>query len=229
MPPEAGNGAENAGLPLACLLWHLPAGPLVALVEALLLERRVLMVAQVSLEVFRLSSKGSGHFHLRPAEGELCIKSQGQRGFSSVDAVLVACSDVACLPWDAKERDTVSAAVHAAGALLYPLRWQHIYLPLLPLALKVCTGLPELRMPRTSGSGRPIQQLRQPASAQVQGIHRGQGFCSMAPGVLAVICLMCDLQHACSPQCWGLPAAGCGPGAQVGSGSEEAGGGGQDA
>lgn len=41
----------------------------------------------------------------------------------------------------AKERDTVSAAVHAAAALLYPFRWQHIYLPLLPIALKVrhCT------------------------------------------------------------------------------------------
>ncbi len=37
----------------------------------------------------------------------------------------------------AQERDTVSAAVHAAAALLHPLRWQHIYLPLLPLALKV--------------------------------------------------------------------------------------------
>ena len=49
VPPEAGNGAENAGLPLACLLWHLPARPLVALVEALLLERRVLMVAQVCI------------------------------------------------------------------------------------------------------------------------------------------------------------------------------------
>lgn len=43
-----------------------------------------------------------------------------------------------------QERDTVSAAVHAAGALLYPLRWQHIYLPLLPLALKVCDVLPKL-------------------------------------------------------------------------------------
>ena len=42
----------------------------------------------------------------------------------------------------AQERDTVSAAVHAAGALLYPLRWQHIYLPLLPLALKARAGLP---------------------------------------------------------------------------------------
>lgn len=35
-----------------------------------------------------------------------------------------------------KSADTVSAAVHAAAALLYPLRWQHIFLPLLPLSLK---------------------------------------------------------------------------------------------
>ena len=41
----------------------------------------------------------------------------------------------------AQERDTVSAAVHAAAALLHPLRWQHIYLPLLPLALKVRMAL----------------------------------------------------------------------------------------
>lgn len=85
MPPDAGNGPANAGLPLARLLWHLPAGPLVALIEALLLERRILFVG--------------------------------------------------------RERDTVSAAVHAAGALLWPLRWQHIYLPLLPLALRVCATL----------------------------------------------------------------------------------------
>ena len=40
----------------------------------------------------------------------------------------------------ARDADTVSAAVHAANALLYPFRWQHIYLPLLPLALKVRGG-----------------------------------------------------------------------------------------
>lgn len=36
----------------------------------------------------------------------------------------------------ARDADTVSAAVHAANALLHPFRWQHIFLPLLPLALK---------------------------------------------------------------------------------------------
>ena len=41
----------------------------------------------------------------------------------------------------ARDADTVSAAVHAANALLYPFRWQHIYLPLLPLALKVWRGV----------------------------------------------------------------------------------------
>lgn len=71
-------------MPLARLLWHVPVQGLMTLLAALLLERRVILVA--------------------------------------------------------KERDTVSAAVHAAAALLYPFRWQHIYLPLLPIALKVLIG-----------------------------------------------------------------------------------------
>lgn len=85
IPPDFGNGAWNAGVPLARLLWHVPVQGLMTLLAALLLERRIILVA--------------------------------------------------------KERDTVSAAVHAAAALLYPFRWQHIYLPLLPIALKVrhCT------------------------------------------------------------------------------------------
>lgn len=37
----------------------------------------------------------------------------------------------------AQERDTLSAGLHAAAALLYPFRWQHIYLPFLPHSLKV--------------------------------------------------------------------------------------------
>ena len=41
----------------------------------------------------------------------------------------------------APQADTVSAAVHAAAALLYPFTWQHIYLPLLPVSLKVCAVL----------------------------------------------------------------------------------------
>ncbi len=39
VPPDAGNGAENAGLPLARLLWHLSPSALVGLIEALLLVR----------------------------------------------------------------------------------------------------------------------------------------------------------------------------------------------
>lgn len=82
IPPDTGNGSWNAGIPLARLLWHLKSGPLMALLQAILLERRILMVAQ--------------------------------------------------------ERDTLSASLHAAAALLYPFRWQHIYLPLLPHNLKAC-------------------------------------------------------------------------------------------
>lgn len=85
IPPDFGNGSWNAGIPLACLLWHVPVQGLMTLLAALLLERRVILVA--------------------------------------------------------KESGTVSAAVHAAAALLYPFRWQHIYLPLLPDALKVSTHL----------------------------------------------------------------------------------------
>ena len=81
IPPDFGNGPWNAGIPLARLLWHVPVQGLMTLLAALLLERRVILVAQ--------------------------------------------------------DKDKVSAAVHAAAALLYPFRWQHIYLPLLPIALKV--------------------------------------------------------------------------------------------
>lgn len=39
----------------------------------------------------------------------------------------------------AQDRDTLSASLHAAAALLYPFRWHHIYLPFLPHNLKVNT------------------------------------------------------------------------------------------
>lgn len=81
IPPDTGNGSWNAGISLARLLWHLPCGPLMALLQAMLLERRVLFMSA--------------------------------------------------------ERDTLSAGLHAAAALLYPFRWQHIYLPFLPHSLKV--------------------------------------------------------------------------------------------
>ncbi|EIE19512.1 hypothetical protein COCSUDRAFT_83563 [Coccomyxa subellipsoidea C-169] len=124
VPPDAGNGAENAGLPLARLLWHLSPSALVGLIEALLLERRVLMVAQ--------------------------------------------------------ERDTVSAAVHAAAALLHPLKWQHIYLPLLPLALKDYLSAP---MPFLMGVHSPnlfMSTLRSSAMEEVVvvDLDRGTTTCS---------------------------------------------------
>ena len=105
VPPALGNGQANAGLPLARLLWHLPARAMVSLVEALLLERRILMVAQ--------------------------------------------------------DKDTVSAAVHGAAALLYPFSWQHIYLPLLPLALKVSCSIdtPSYDLPEASHFQRCLSQI----------------------------------------------------------------------
>ena len=64
----------------------------------------------------------------------------------------------------ARDADTVSAAVHAAAALLYPFRWQHIFLPLLPLALKV-------RPSEAAGgwlAGWVFQQFQQESSAEIR-------------------------------------------------------------
>jgi hypothetical protein len=66
VPPDCGNGVGNAGVSLARLLWHVPVPAMLTLIASLLLERRVLLVAQ--------------------------------------------------------SRDTVSAAVCAASALLYPFK-----------------------------------------------------------------------------------------------------------
>lgn len=64
----------------------------------------------------------------------------------------------------AQERDTVSAAVHAAAALLHPLRWQHIYLPLLPLALKASTcALPPLAHTNSMPAVQPCNSVCSPA------------------------------------------------------------------
>ena len=84
VPPDLGNGARNAGVSLARLLWFVTPRQAVSLLGALLLERRVILVGG--------------------------------------------------------DADKVSAAVHAAAAALYPFAWQHIFLPLLPLALKVSGG-----------------------------------------------------------------------------------------
>ncbi len=81
VPPDLGLGPDNAGISAARLLFFLPPRVALSLIAALLMERRIILVASAE--------------------------------------------------------DKVSAAVHAAAALLHPFRWQHIYLPLLPLSLKV--------------------------------------------------------------------------------------------
>ncbi|KAK9818990.1 hypothetical protein WJX81_007496 [Elliptochloris bilobata] len=79
-PLPAGGDAAWAGVPLARLLWQLPPAPAAALLEALLLERRVLLVS--------------------------------------------------------RDAGTVSTAVVAAAASLYPFAWHHIFVPLLPPSMK---------------------------------------------------------------------------------------------
>lgn len=44
IPPDVGNGAANAGIAFARLLWALPVPQLLALLESLLLEKRVLLL-----------------------------------------------------------------------------------------------------------------------------------------------------------------------------------------
>jgi hypothetical protein len=46
VPPDDGNGAHNAGVSLARLLWHVPVPAMVTLIASLLLERRVVVVGQ---------------------------------------------------------------------------------------------------------------------------------------------------------------------------------------
>ncbi len=72
VPPDCGNGKANSGIPLARLLFHLPAEGMLTLVASLLLERRIVFVA--------------------------------------------------------RSRDTVTAAVQAAQALIYPFRWGNIFM-----------------------------------------------------------------------------------------------------
>ena len=58
----------------------------------------------------------------------------------------------------ASDRERVTSAVHAAAAMLYPFRWQHIYLPLLPTALRVSQHLTSV----SSCQARSCRALLQP-------------------------------------------------------------------
>jgi hypothetical protein len=51
VPADAGNGHAHAGLPLARVLWHLPAPVLVSLIEALLLVCAPVLFSFVHLPV----------------------------------------------------------------------------------------------------------------------------------------------------------------------------------
>ena len=98
----------------------------------------------------------------------------------------------------ARDADTVSAAVHAANALLYPFSWQHIYLPLLPLALKVQGG----GCGRGAAGGGAAGGDRRPAG-------RGCAEEACSPSTLCITpppascpappCLPSSTSHTCTP------------------------------
>ena len=48
---------------------------------------------------------------------------------------------------------SLSAAVHAANAMLYPLTWQHIFLPLMPASFVDYLTAPMVRRCRLNTSG----------------------------------------------------------------------------
>ena len=79
----------------------------------------------------------------------------------------------------------VSAAVHAAAALLYPFRWHHIYLPLLPHCLQArpCPQLPwacvmqqvQLQISEPAGTSAPASGVVQQSTLLLMLPHRVQG------------------------------------------------------
>jgi hypothetical protein len=103
----------------------------------------------------------------------------------------------------ARDAETVSAAVHAANALLYPFRWQHIYLPLLPLALKVGLAAALCRACRS--------RLRLPATRSLSlslslSLARPLGLCPPPQDYLAApMPYLAGVQADCLPLLRGLP------------------------
>ncbi|KAK9791805.1 hypothetical protein WJX73_001133 [Symbiochloris irregularis] len=126
VPAECGSGLENAGVPLAKLLYYVRGKALVTLIEALLLERRILMLAEDS--------------------------------------------------------DRVTSAVHAAAALLWPFRWQHIYLPLLPHALQdyLLAPMPFLVGVPAAGSFAGLQST---PLEEITVVNLDAGTCTPGPGL----------------------------------------------
>ena len=74
----------------------------------------------------------------------------------------------------------VSAAVHAAAALLYPFRWHHIYLPLLPHCLQAS---PCPQLPRTAGT-QQVQWINDPAAAPASRLPAAASASASASRVL---------------------------------------------
>lgn len=55
--------------------------------------------------------------------------------------------------------EVLSSCVLAAGDLMYPMTWQHIYIPVLPMTLKEYVNAP---MPYLIGVARPVLQAIRP-------------------------------------------------------------------
>lgn len=59
--------------------------------------------------------------------------------------------------------EVLSSCVLAAGDLIYPMTWQHIYIPVLPMKLKEYVNAP---MPYLIGVAKPVLQAIRPDELQ---------------------------------------------------------------
>ena len=165
MPPDSGNGSWNAGIALAPLLYYfpqvsclprcmprLPCGEPFNEGSCLQLRRsqagpgRLAKVGTDKEHVYTAICTASRPLNRQALAVHAFVFTEPSVYWSNVqmDALL---SLLAAMLLErriivvASDRERVTSAVHAAAAMLYPFRWQHIYLPLLPTALRVSQHL----------------------------------------------------------------------------------------
>lgn len=162
VPPDCGNGLDNAGVPLAKLLFFLREQPLMTLIEARPGKPTCMMLAACMLRL-QPPSAASMWAGVRCGPTTTNTHSPG----SCLPNAECGCHQALLLErrilMVAADSDRVSAAVHAAAALIFPFRWQHIYLPLLPHALQVrCCQAPFLTESVSQGARQckpPVDQV----------------------------------------------------------------------